>query len=139
MKMIRNLKGAFVVVRESTVSAHILESCTFNLFMDRVRVSGEAQANKATFGNDALYAFPCTEDCMTFIALNYNGVHEGEVKAMCACIALGQPFGNGKDITEGGLGVVTDDSKPIKPKGGAGAKAKPPVTADSLTSMLKAG
>jgi len=137
----RNIRGAFVVVKTTGVEPHLISATAFELFMDRVRVSGADKANRYTFGNDTVYVLPCVTECMESIALEYTGIHATQVKAICARIALGQALGDdskGNDNPQGGLGIAADHTKPKAPKGSGGAKAPKGLTADSLSSMLKA-
>lgn len=129
-----NLKGAFVVIFNATVQAHILTESALGLYIDRASVVGFDKATRATFGNDALYALPCTLDCMTALAMNYAGIHADIVKGICACIASGLPIPNGSDAsdsTEGGLGIKAAHTRPKAPKGSGGARVAVPATAQA--------
>lgn len=114
-----NIKGAFVVIGAQAPIAVVLGESDFNSYMDRVRVVGFDKATHYTFGHEATHALPCTLDCMEFIALNFDGERKDEVRQLCARIALGQPIGNGKDITEGGQHARIDAPVP-NPKSPAG-------------------
>ncbi len=121
-----NLKGAFVVVGNASVTAHVLPDTAYGLYMDRIAVVGFDKATAYTFGNDALYALPCTAECMEHIALNYMGINQEATRALCAVIALGKPIPNGSDSgPKGGLGILADHAKPKAPKGSGGATVKP--------------
>jgi hypothetical protein len=124
------LTGAFIVIRQSGVEPHILSETAYRLFVDRIAVVGSSKANQAQFGNDALYALPCVAACLEHVALHYEGIHKMQVRAICATIALGKPLptDSSGESTEGGLGVIADSNKPIKPSGSSGVKQKHKAT-----------
>lgn len=115
----KNIKGAFVVLHTTGPVALLMSERATALFADRISAVGYDKAIAYTFGHTATNALPCTEDCMTFIALEYQGAHSEAVRQLCARIALGQPIGSGKDITEGGQPAIIDapKDKPLAPVG----------------------
>src|SRR5258708_4401664 len=118
--MIRNMTGAYVIIGTAAPFAVLLGPSEYALFRDRERVCGIDKAVSYTFGHTAEYALPCTVDCMEFMALNYVGKRADEVRQICARIALGQPLGDGKDLTEdGGQGARIDAPIP-RPNAPAG-------------------
>jgi len=124
--MMLHIKGGYIVVRESTVTAHVLTESATALYEDRLRVAGETKACQATFGADAILALPThIQKCMEAIALELIETCERDrmLKAFCACVLLGKPFPNGSD--DGGLKVMADKDKPKprKPRDGAAVKA----------------
>ena len=129
--MIRNLTGAYVIIGTNAPRAVILSMSELALFRDRERVSGIDKAVSYTFGKGAAYALPCTSDCMEFIALNYVGTQQDAVRQICARIALGQPIGDGKDLTEGGGQGARVDAPVPRPTRPSNA-----LTLESLTASL---
>lgn len=107
-----NITGAYVVIGTKEPFAVMLSATAHKLYQDRVSVVGPDKAVTYTFGQYATHALPCTLDCMEFVALNYVGPHEALVRQICARVALGQPIGNGKDITEGGTPARIDAPVP---------------------------
>ena len=118
-----NIKGAFVLIGTEVPRAVVISGTAFALYHDRIRVVGFDKANSYTFGHTVTHALPCTLECMEFTALNYTGAHQELVRALCACIALRKPIGDGKDLTEGGTPAIIDAPRP-KPNGGNGAHAR---------------
>lgn len=110
-----NLKGAFVVIGDAPPRAVVLAEFELNRYIDRIGISGYDKANAFQFGHWARSALPCDRECMEFMALNFEGPHKVEVRGLCAAVALGQPIGNGKDLTEGGLKVAVPAPRPRKP------------------------
>jgi hypothetical protein len=116
-----NIKGAFVVIKQSGVEPVILGERQYVGYMERVTIVGFDKANHFVFGAGTIAALPCTQACMESVALNYADTekHGKMVKAICARIALGMPLGNGKDIGEGGLGIKSPVDAPKSPNGGS--------------------
>ena len=118
-----NIQGAFVLIGRDAPVAVLLSANAYAVYLDRVRVCGFDKAVSYTFGPAVTHALPCTLDCMEFIGLNYTGARTAEVRQICARIALGQPIGDGKDLTEGGQGARID--APVKlPNAPAGIAAE---------------
>jgi len=92
-----NIKGAYVVIGAKAPLAVILSESAERLFRDRISVVGLDKATQYQFGHSATNALPCSAECMEFVALNYQGAHEAQVRAMCARIALRQPLGDDSD------------------------------------------
>lgn len=123
-----NIKGAFVVIGEAQPPlAVILADTAYGLYMDRCAVVGFTKATRYTFGHTADYALPCSSECMEFIALNYQGPRQDEVRQLCARIALGQPVGDGKEYGDGGQHARIDAPIP-NPKSPAGIIRQAEVT-----------
>lgn len=122
-----NIRGAFLVVKESGVEPHILSASALDLFMDRVEVVGFTKANIQTFGTDTLFSLPAALACMVDIMENYpkTGIHCQKLKEACARVVNGKPFGD--DLADGGLGVVADNNRPKSPKTPSGAKVRTPA------------
>jgi hypothetical protein len=130
-----HIKGGYIVVRESIVTAHILTESAINLYNDRLCVVGELKACQATFGDDAILALPThIQKCMETIALELPVTCERDrmLKAFCACVILGKPFPNGSDNLDGGMKVMADKDKPKprKPRDGAAVKAPQSIGAN---------
>jgi hypothetical protein len=115
-----NIKGAFVLIGVKPPIPVLISESAYVLYMDRIRVAGIDKADAYTFGHDVVCALPCTGDCMEFIALNYVGAHQDAVRRICARIALGEPLGTGKDITEDGGQPARIDAPVTNPKAPAG-------------------
>lgn len=123
-----NITGAFVVIFTDKVEPHLLGAKAVADYYERVAIVGFLKTNQFTFGGDALAALPCTEDCMTTIALNYPDTEPmaKQVKAICARIALGQPLGDDSG-PQGGLGILANHAKPKTPRSPSGARVKAPI------------
>lgn len=118
-----NIKGAYVVIGPSAPRAILLSCTAYQHYTDLTALVGFDKATRATFGATADYALPCTAECMEFIALNFEGAEKAAVRQLCARIALGQPLGDGKDLTEGGQGARID-TPVVNPKSPSGAAVK---------------
>lgn len=100
--------------------ACLIAAASYAAYQDRISVVGFDKATRFQFGNDAVAALPSTADCMEFIALNYVGPWQQEVRGLCAKVALGEPIGNGSegDDTDGGSKAAL---VPVQPKSPSGA------------------
>jgi hypothetical protein len=108
-----NIKGAFVITGTHTPYAILIGPILYNIFMERQRIVDYDKAIKATFGNDAEHALPCNTECMEFIALQYVGAYQEELRSLCACIVLRKPISNWHDYGEGGQRSAIDPVKPL--------------------------
>lgn len=126
-----NIKGAYVVIGTQPPIAVLLSADADALLDARIDTVGFDKAIAYTFGHTATHAIPCTSASMEMMALKFRGAHEDKVKQLCARIALGEPIGDGKDISDlGGQHARIDAPKP-NPKSPAGAKARKAESAPS--------
>jgi len=114
--------GTFVVFgAERAPEVHSTDTRTQRMLNEREAVSDRLKAVEYTFGTGMQYALPAHSlPCMEFIALNYVGPFQRELRGLCAAISLGEPF---NPEPGGGLGIKDPNPKP-PPRGPASAKVK---------------
>lgn len=110
-----NIKGAYVVIGTQAPFAVILGADAEGLLNDRIAAVGYDKAIAYTFGHTVEHALPCTLACMESIALEFRGSHEDKVRQLCARIALGEPIGDGKDLSDQGGQHARIDAPKSKP------------------------
>lgn len=128
-------QDSFIVVYRSRSPEVIMLSVGAVSLYNQCRALGVKNATERaiadTFGNDAVYAFPCwCAPLMDWIVREhegYAGPYPTETIGLAACVILDQPFNDARDLTEAASDGGTDGGTKVPRHNAPAPKSPSPV------------